>query len=85
MKYHLYRQENYKRVRTLTQGKYKDKTIEFGDSILQSGSMEYVWKTKGNGKDNVRIWKCVSLWERGSWMSLTNSLPRLKVVHGKNN
>jgi hypothetical protein len=47
--------------------------------------MEYVWKTKGNGKDNVRIWKCVSLWERGSWMSLTNSLPRLKVVHGKNN
>jgi hypothetical protein len=42
MKYHLYRQENYKRVRTLTQGKYKDKTIEFGDSILQSGSMEYV-------------------------------------------
>ncbi len=85
MKYHLYRQENYKRVRILTQGKYKDKTIKFGDSILQNGCMEYVWKTKGNGKDNVRIWKCVSLWERGSWMSLTNSLPRLKVVHGKNN
>jgi len=42
MKYHLYKQENCQRVRTLTQGKYRDKTIEFGDSILQSGSVEYV-------------------------------------------
>jgi len=85
MKYHLYRQENCQRLRTFAQGKYIDKTIKFGDSIFQSGSVEYVWKTKGNVKDNVRIWECVSFWKRGSWMNLTNSLLRLKVVHGKSN
>jgi hypothetical protein len=35
--------ENCKRARgTLTQGRYTDKTIEFGYSNLQTGEMEYV-------------------------------------------
>jgi hypothetical protein len=38
----LYKEENYKRTRILAQGKYKDKTIEFGNSILQSEVVEYV-------------------------------------------
>jgi hypothetical protein len=39
----LYRKENYKKTRgPFAQGRYKDKTIEFGDSNLQSGAMEYV-------------------------------------------
>jgi hypothetical protein len=47
--------------------------------------MEYLWETKGNGKDNARIGKCISLLEGGSWTSLADSLPRLRVTHGENN
>ncbi len=45
--------------------------------------MEHVWKAKGDGKDNARIGECVSLSKGGSWMSLVDSLPRLKGVHGE--
>jgi hypothetical protein len=39
----LYKEENCKRVRrALAQGKYRNKTTEFGDSNPQSEAMEYV-------------------------------------------
>jgi hypothetical protein len=47
--------------------------------------MEYVWKTKRDGKDSVRTGKCVSLLEGGSWTSLVNSLPIPRGAHGKSN
>jgi hypothetical protein len=47
--------------------------------------MEYVWKTKIDGKDNVRTGKCVSLLEGGSWTSLVNSLLVWKGARGKSN
>jgi hypothetical protein len=34
MKYHLYKEENYRRARrTHAQGRHKDKTTKFGDSV----------------------------------------------------
>jgi len=47
--------------------------------------MQYVWKTKKNGKDNVRIGKCVSFLKGGSWTSLVDSLPIPRGAHGKSN
>ncbi len=86
MKYHLYKEENCKSVRkVLVQGRYKNKTTKFGDSSLQSEVVEYVWKTKGNGKDNARTRKCVSLSKGGSWTSLVGSLLRPRGIHGENN
>ncbi len=84
MKYHLYWERNYKKTRkSCAQGRHRDKTIEFGDSSPQSWIVEYVWKVKGNGDDNVRMGKCARLSEGGSWTSLAYSLPRSKSVHGK--
>jgi hypothetical protein len=83
-KYHLYGKEKCRRIRkTLTWGRYKDKTIEFGDLSLQSEAIEYVWKAKGDGKDNATTWTFDNLIEGDSWMSLANSLLRPKGVHGK--
>jgi hypothetical protein len=45
--------------------------------------MEHAWKAKGDGKYNARTWECVSLSEGGSWISLVDSLPRLKGAHGE--
>jgi len=43
MKYHLYVEENCRRVkRIFAQGIYKDKTTKFGNSILQCRIVEYV-------------------------------------------
>jgi hypothetical protein len=43
MKYHLYVEENCRRIRrSLAQGRYKDKTTEFGNLILQCRVVEYV-------------------------------------------
>jgi len=39
----LFKKENYRRAkRTFAQGKYIDKTIEFGNPILQNKVVEYV-------------------------------------------
>lgn len=86
MKYHLYVEENCRRVkRIFAQGIYKDKTTKFGNSILQCRIVEYVWEIIGDGKDNVKIGECASLLKGGSWTSLVDSLPRSRGVHGKNN
>jgi hypothetical protein len=38
----LYEEENCEKIRTFAQGKYRNRTIEFGDSSPQSKAMEYV-------------------------------------------
>jgi hypothetical protein len=82
----LYGEKNCKKTRrTLVQGKYKDKITKFGNSIFWSEIVEYVREIEGDGKDNVRTGKCVSLLEGGSWMSLVDSLSRPRGAHGKNN
>jgi hypothetical protein len=45
--------------------------------------MEHVWNVKGDGEDNARIGKCASLSKRGNWMSLVDSLPRLRSAYGE--
>jgi hypothetical protein len=67
MKYHLYEKENCRRVRqTLIRGIYKDKTTKFGDSSPQNRALGVCMKYSKDGKDNVRIGKCVIILEGGS-------------------
>jgi hypothetical protein len=72
-KYHLHGEENCRRTRkTLTWGRYRDKTTKFGDLSLQSKVIKYIWKAKGDRKDNARTWKFDNLLEGDSWTNLVN-------------
>lgn len=67
----MYIEENYKRSRkTFAQVRHKDKATKFGNSIPQTEVVAYVWEIEGDGKDNIRTWKCVSVVEGSSWTSL---------------
>lgn len=62
--------------RTFAIIKYRDKTIETGNSNPQCWVVEYGWKSKGDRKSNARIGEWISLSKGSGWTSSTNSLPR---------
>jgi hypothetical protein len=82
----LYKKEKYKRTRkTLACGKYIDKTTKFGDLNLQSETIEYLWKVKGDGKDNAKKWKFASFLKGDSWTAWQTHYQDQKVFMVKAN